>query len=258
MNDKINDINTLLVPRAPLAAYPQSAAFLENQMNLKFRKKPVVIEAFQMTEDRRASNADWPDWMHLAWQLDREAPGSLYPTEEGTGDGTLSIGTLEGQHLVSWGDWIIQGVKGELYPCKPDIFEATYAPKTAPVALPKPVGWFHRHPKECKNGQVYNYQIASGDRKDGWEESPVYTEQQVHALLAEVSAPAAQEMDAQLVAFIENVRDFKAQAVRVGTKEGEIRWDIEFGHYGAELRGKTLREVISKALAAQAKQGGAA
>ena len=96
---------------------------------LKFRKKPVVIEAFQMTEERRASNADWPEWMHRAWQLDREASGSLYPTEEGTDDGTLSIGTLEGQHLVSWGDWIIQGVKGELYPCKPDIFEATYAPE---------------------------------------------------------------------------------------------------------------------------------
>ena len=95
-------------------------------MNLKFRKKPVVIEAFQMTEERRASNADWPEWMHQAWQLDREAPGSLHPTEEGAGDGTLSIGTLEGPHLVSWGDWIIRGVKGELYPCKPDIFEATY------------------------------------------------------------------------------------------------------------------------------------
>lgn len=95
-------------------------------MNLKFRKKPVVIEAFQMTEDRRINNIDWPEWMHRAWQIDREAPGSLYPTEEGTHNGTLSIGTLEGQHLVSWGDWIIQGVKGELYPCKPDIFAATY------------------------------------------------------------------------------------------------------------------------------------
>lgn len=95
-------------------------------MNLKFRKKPVVIEAFQMTKERRVSNADWPDWMHQAWQLDRETPGALYPTEKGTGDGTLSIGTLEGQHLVLWGDWIIRGVKGELYPCKPDIFDATY------------------------------------------------------------------------------------------------------------------------------------
>jgi hypothetical protein len=71
-----------------------------------------VIQAFQMTKERRASNADWPEWMHRAWQLDRETPGSLYPTEAGTGDGTLSIGTLGGQHLVSWGDWIIQGVSG--------------------------------------------------------------------------------------------------------------------------------------------------
>jgi hypothetical protein len=92
----------------------------------KFRKKPVVIEAFQMTKERRANNYDWPEWMHKAWQLERETSGSLYPTEVGTNDGTLSIGTMEGQHLVSWNDWIIQGVKGELYPCKPDIFETTY------------------------------------------------------------------------------------------------------------------------------------
>ena len=93
---------------------------------MKYRKKPVEIEAFQMTEERRESNLEWPGWMHKAWQLDRETPGSLYPTDEGTSSGTLSIGTLEGQHLVLWGDWIIQGVKGEIYPCKPDIFEMTY------------------------------------------------------------------------------------------------------------------------------------
>lgn len=92
----------------------------------KFRKKPIVIEAFQMTLERRLSNVDWPQWMHRAWNEPREDPGSLYPTIEGTGDGSLSIGTLEGQHLVNWGDWIIQGVQGELYPCKPDIFDATY------------------------------------------------------------------------------------------------------------------------------------
>ena len=93
---------------------------------MKFRKKPMIIEAFQMTKERRASNVDWPNWMHKAWQIERELPGSLYPTIPNTNDSTLSIGTLEGQHLVSWGDWIIQGVQGELYPCKPDIFEQTY------------------------------------------------------------------------------------------------------------------------------------
>lgn len=93
---------------------------------MKFRKKPIVVDAFQMTPDRRNSNVEWPQWMHEAWQLDRETTGSLYPTIEHTKDGTLSIGTLEGQQLISWGDWIIQGVKGELYPCKPDVFEMTY------------------------------------------------------------------------------------------------------------------------------------
>jgi len=101
-----------------------------------YRKKSVVIEAFQMTKERRVSNADWPNWMNRAWQLERETPGSLYPTEKGTGEGTVSIGTLEGQHLVSWRDWIIQGVEGELYSCKPSIFEATYEPVESPSIDP--------------------------------------------------------------------------------------------------------------------------
>ena len=92
----------------------------------KFRKKPVVIEAFQMTVARHLSNAEWPEWLHRAWQLKCNTAGFLYPTEEGSPGGTLSIGTLEGQLIVSWNDWIIQGVQGEIYPCKPDIFAATY------------------------------------------------------------------------------------------------------------------------------------
>jgi len=95
---------------------------------MKFRKKPVVIEAFQMTAERRVDNSEWPNWLNQAWQIDREEVGSVYPTEAGTGDGTLTIGTLEGQMRVNFGDYIIQGVSGELYPCKPDIFEKTYEP----------------------------------------------------------------------------------------------------------------------------------
>ena len=78
-----------------------------------------------------------------------------------------------------------------------DLLAATpQPPETAPVALPKPVGWFHRHPKECKNGEVCNYKLASGDRKDCWEEFPLYTEQQVRALLAGAFAAATQGMNA--------------------------------------------------------------
>ena len=87
-----------------------------------------------------------------------------------------------------------------------DLLAATpQPPETAPVVLPKPVGWFHRHPVECKNGEVFNYQIASADRKDGWEESPLYTEQQVRALLA--TGGQAQEADANDAARYRFLRD---------------------------------------------------
>ena len=85
----------------------------------------------------------------------------------------------------------------------------------APVELPKPVGWFHRHPKECKNGEVCNYQIALADRKDGWEEFPLYTEQQVRTLLAEVSAPAAQADAKDAANQFENMFDSEKSAYRV-------------------------------------------
>ena len=92
----------------------------------RFKKKPIVIEAFQMTPESRVSNRHWPEWLNRAWNFDRGEPGSVFPTEEGIGNGTVSIGTLEGEMRVDMGDWIIKGVQGELYPCKPEIFAATY------------------------------------------------------------------------------------------------------------------------------------
>lgn len=87
-----------------------------------YRKKPVIVEAFLMTEGRFHSNADWPEWMHEAWNLEDDEQGSLIRDA----DGGISIFTLEGPHKVGVGDWIIKGVAGELYPCKPDIFDRTY------------------------------------------------------------------------------------------------------------------------------------
>lgn len=91
----------------------------------KFTKKPVTIEAFQITEETSKDNKDWPNWLNEAWQKPKIEPGAVYPGGE-----MLAITTLEGIMSVSPGDWIIQGVKGELYPCKPDIFEQTYNPVT--------------------------------------------------------------------------------------------------------------------------------
>lgn len=97
-------------------------------MNLRFRKRPVVIEAFQMTVERRRNNSEWPEWLHAAWNELAGQPGAVWCSDYPHSDGTdeLIIGTLEGNHRVSFGDWIIRGVQGELYPCKPDIFAATY------------------------------------------------------------------------------------------------------------------------------------
>lgn len=85
----------------------------------KFRKKPVVIEAVQYSNSMR-EHGKLPDGVHIVpWD---KPPGGLPPGDYPT------IHTLEGDHLVSHGDWVITGVKGEKYPCKDDIFKSTYEP----------------------------------------------------------------------------------------------------------------------------------
>lgn len=92
---------------------------------MKFRKKPVVIEAFQYDGDLIGSNGVpyVPDWAIRAFD-----EGTMYYDSENLDlpQCELYINTLEGVHHVSVGDYVIQGVNGELYPCKPDIFEKTY------------------------------------------------------------------------------------------------------------------------------------
>lgn len=83
----------------------------------KFRKKPVVIEAFQL-----GVYPYLPDWF-----MDKLSANEIITHGEQWGPIThAEITTLEGMMIASAGDYIIQGVKGEVYPCKPDIFAATY------------------------------------------------------------------------------------------------------------------------------------
>lgn len=81
---------------------------------MKFRKKPVVIDAVRWTGETT------PELEALFGDEDIVVKTSNPPY--------LLVNTLEGAMLASVGDWIIKGVKGELYPCKHDIFEATYEP----------------------------------------------------------------------------------------------------------------------------------
>lgn len=87
-------------------------------MTNNYRKKPVVIEARQV-------DLDSDDLMALE-ELAAWCGGTInYVDSAGTIYG-IDIKTLEGTMLAGHGDWIIRGVQGEFYPCKPDIFAATY------------------------------------------------------------------------------------------------------------------------------------
>lgn len=85
---------------------------------MKFRKKPVVIEAVYWDETLFTLN--------LLKSLGLETASYISHVDNPEYIGMLGISTLEGVMSASKGDWIIKGVKGEFYPCNPDIFEAIY------------------------------------------------------------------------------------------------------------------------------------
>ena len=91
--------------------------------NMKYRKKPVIIEAVQWT-----GNNTREMWDFLTEKTTDyiQTSGDNFYINHDLVTGGLVIKTLEGEHLASLNDFIIKGVKGEFYPCKPDIFEATY------------------------------------------------------------------------------------------------------------------------------------
>jgi hypothetical protein len=107
---------------------------------MKYRKKPVIIDAMQWrgmldTFDDKARVNNWVDYMEEfeRWYMRRTDKPAIYQGDK------FIIPTLEGEMTASPGDWIICGVNGEMYPCKPDIFEKTYEPveETKPMNL----GW---------------------------------------------------------------------------------------------------------------------
>ncbi len=93
-----------------------------------FRKKPVVIEAIQ-------APVRTPDGWTVEFQNQRNAVALFFNGKEEVtmcSDDSWIIPTLEGAMRASPGDWIIKGVTGEFYPCKPDIFAKTYEPAVSP------------------------------------------------------------------------------------------------------------------------------
>jgi hypothetical protein len=83
---------------------------------MKYIKKPVEIEAMQFTRN------NWDDIKAFT----NNTAHTLSIEKHINGIATCVIPTLEGQHIANEGDYIIKGIKGEFYPCKPDIFDMTY------------------------------------------------------------------------------------------------------------------------------------
>lgn len=91
---------------------------------MKFRKKPVVIEAEQFTSERALECLI----EHKPFAFGLQVSGNFHPGDKKLYSAVIHIQTLEGKMRCEVDDWVIRGVKQELYPCKPDIFDATYEP----------------------------------------------------------------------------------------------------------------------------------
>lgn len=116
----------------------------------RYTKKPVTIEAMQLTEANAMGVCDWMEANGYPWLIGNALdPASLRPRggEDGPeptagiwidpADGALMIRTLEGDMRSSLGDYVIKGIKGEFYPCKPDIFDGSYDEENASLTQPE-------------------------------------------------------------------------------------------------------------------------
>lgn len=147
---------------------------------IKFRKKPVVIEAYQWKESDALNlrGKGWPNWLVAATRCAEDGADQIVTQSF---EGYATIKTLEGEMRADIGDWIIRGINGELYPCKPDIFAATYEPADAPVIdleaadFSDALMWLKEGKRVCRSGwnaggQWAAMQVAQEDQLIGFED----------------------------------------------------------------------------------------
>jgi hypothetical protein len=155
----------------------------------KYRKRPVVVEAMQFTGDNWDEVADFLGETPRVWG------------DEECAENFLTIVTLEGNHRVSVGDYIIKGVQGEFYPCKPDIFETTYEPVTE-------AGSGNRGPAKKSLPATEEYDRVR--REDAW--AGVYTDGTPVRLLPQtVSDAMRDELQDRVYKLEEELRKLRQQ-----------------------------------------------
>lgn len=98
----------------------------------KYIKRPVVVDVFQMTLERRWGNSEWPRWLHEAWNGDVGQEGSMWPNpdvppdQRHTSASELIVGTLQGPLSLDWDDYIIHHEEGGLDLQGREVFESNY------------------------------------------------------------------------------------------------------------------------------------
>ena len=89
-----------------------------------YRHRPLVIEAFQLTQKAMTDHSDWPDWLERAWNTPAQEKGAVYILlKPGR---PVNVNTLGGPYHVRWNDYVIRGINGELSVLPPDIFYSSY------------------------------------------------------------------------------------------------------------------------------------
>lgn len=123
---------------------------------MKYRKKPVVVEAFQYDGDLKDSKGNWyvPEWAITAYEnkvmFYGRGANPLYASY------ALYIQTVVGTYHVSVGDYIVKGVNGEIYPCESDIFEKTYEPADGMKPIGEKYVWSCPN---CNSHAIYGYEF---------------------------------------------------------------------------------------------------
>lgn len=242
---------------------------LKNQ----YRKKPVVIDAIQWTGGNLADVIEFTD----GYRPDIKGTHAAMKWEEYRDlverDG-LKIYTLEGKMSASVGDWIIQGVKGELYPCKPDIFAQTYEPVTAasaeeaqPVALHvgKPDGTMDTLGAIYRNRKAAEDHIASYNGELKAAVVPLYAAPQASQPIEELKAkasnsqPVSGSVTDDLIALLKDIKpsygdvgsrdvDVTVKRNRIDAAIGLLSAGAQAGQSAVAIRNVALEEVKAELL----------
>lgn len=198
----------------------------------RYRKKPIVIEAWRLGSDEPR-----PGWLVSS----RERPLT------GNGADYLEIHTLEGMMRAERGDWVIRGVQGELYPCKPDIFAATYEPVHLPIPASRGDGQYADLVKRLRDAlTVHLPQDISLDVIDHIRRMIV---ERLEAARAIAALEAERDQDHKKIATLQsNIQHYRALA-----DEGE-RWRDEAQNVAGDAINALRRAEAAEATIAELRE----